>query len=166
MDKRNEKAPRNKKGKFSIQYPINEKGEKQCSLCKEFKKLEGFRFIKDKNLYEARCRDCFNKIRREKWRKNPIIKAKEKQYQDEYVSSGRSKENKRKWKENNYEYNLQVERNRQKERRTNEPSFRLRQNTTRRINHALSRLEKGEFIKARKSDRPEINGIRELYLTK
>ena len=80
-----EEQKRDKEGKFTIKYPVNEKGEKQCSICKEFKKLEGFKFIKNKNLYETRCRDCFNRIRREKWRKNPIIKAKEKQYQDEYL---------------------------------------------------------------------------------
>ena len=150
-----EEQTRDKEGKFTIKYPVNEKGEKQCSICKEFKKLEGFKFIKNKNLYETRCRDCFNRIRREKWRKNPIIKAKEKQYQDEYISSGRSKEIKRKWKENNYEYNLRVERIRQKERRTNDPIFRLRQNITRWINNALRRIEKSKSIKVKKSDRTE-----------
>ncbi len=150
-----EEQTRDKKGKFTIKYPVNEKGEKQCSICKEFKKLEGFRFIKSKNIYEARCKDCFNRIRREKWRKNPIIKAKEKLYNDQWIQSGKSKAFKKKWREENKEHDLQVSRKRQKVRRTNDPIFRLRQNITRRINNALERLEKGKAINVKKSERTE-----------
>ena len=150
-----EDQKRDNKGRFKVLYPVNKNGEKECSICHEYKKLDRFRYIKNKNLYEGRCKDCFNKLKREKYRKNPLTIEKEKAYQKEWISSGKSKEYKKDWRKKNKEHHLETDRKRAQERRINDPVFKLRSNIARRINHALAKYEKNIEVKPNKSDNTE-----------
>lgn len=155
------KLLRNNKGKFIAQYKFNKNNKKKCSICNEFKGPEKFKFIKAKNLYESRCRDCFNYIRKTKYRKNEEQINKEKEYREK--NKQKLYELKKKWKNENREKDRLTTNNRAKIRRKTDPEFKIRSNLSRRINHALTNQFSGK--KTQKAEKTmELIGCTVPYL--
>ena len=143
---------RDKKGRFKVLHKVVN-NNKKCSVCSKKLPLESFQFLNKNNpnsihkigTRSARCKNCFNIYRKNKWRKNEKNKLKEKNYREDnkYKQSKRIKL----WKKQNKERVKKTNSSRSKIRRLTDKSFKIRSNLSRRINHALTNHFKDKKIK-------------------
>lgn len=145
-------SKRDKKGRFKVLHKVVN-NKKKCSVCSKNLPLESFQFLNKNNpnsihkigTRRARCKNCFNIYRKNKWRKNEKNKLKEKNYREDnkYKQSKRIKL----WKKQNKERVKKTNSSRSKIRRLTDKSFKIRSNLSRRINHALTNHFKDKKIK-------------------